>query len=126
MNLNERLILTDEERYLWLEEHDTFLMKELDSLFRSYLCIRGEPKRKNYDYKFADQYFSKFPDLDYLIYSKEAPTKKGFKFVESSRIGFYRPGKSLSKWPRNSSFRFVWLKKQILSNFEEDYACKSH
>lgn len=129
MNLSERLSLTEEDRNKWIKENDPFLLNELTKLFGREVYIRGESKKYP---AFVKVYFEQYPEMDYLIISEDAPTKSGFKFVESSRIAYLRLGKEWSrsrvsgkKWFRKPEFRFVWLKKQILSNFEEDYVLTS-
>jgi hypothetical protein len=115
-----------------LTTNDGFLYNELKKLFKSYCIVRGEVavllsqtktgKKKVSNPDIADEHFKLHPELDYFIYSTDAATKRGFKFVKNSRIGYFRPGKSWGpKYFRAKSFKFVWLKKQILSVFEEDF-----
>lgn len=125
MLLRERLSLSNKERFEWLQANDPFLLNELTRLFGRELFVRGESKKVS---SIVNVYFEQYPEMDYFICSEDAPTKSGFKFVQSSRIGFLRLGKEWGrnrqtgkKWFRKPEFRFVWLKKQILSNFEEDY-----
>jgi hypothetical protein len=125
--LVDRLDLTDDLRYNWLQTNDTYLICELKNLFENCLFIRGEKKTGKGSEK-AAQYFKQFPKVDYLIYLDDAPTKCGLVYVEESRIMFYRPGKEWSRprwhpgnrWFRAAACRFVRLKQQILTIFDEE------
>jgi hypothetical protein len=68
------------------------------------------------------KFFAEHNELDYFIYSNAAPTKSGVKFVSKSRIGYYRPSKNYAgSFSRAAAFRFVRLKRQVLTSFQEEF-----
>lgn len=129
--LSDRLTLADDARYEWLQTNDTYLLSELTNLFRGELFVRGSKfdrfKRAG---QVAFEHFKKYPEVDYFIYSNDAPTKSDLNYVKQSRIMFYRPGKSWNRGRdgrshfRAASCRFVRLKKQILTIFDEELVCR--
>jgi len=130
--LVDRLSLSDDLRASWLETNDTYLICELNKIFKKELFIRGHiVDKKQRGAEKAEEYFNKFPDVDYFIYSSKAPTHCDLKYVKQSRILFYRPSKTwgvvrgLAIRPtRTAACRFVRLKQQILTIFEEEiYSC---
>ncbi len=101
-------------------------MAELKNNFKR-CYVRGEAYNKLDKYgKLAQDYFAKLPEVDYFIYSEAAPTHCDLKYVEKSRILFYRPSHSWSRGRdgrshfRPTSCRYVRLKRQILTIFDEE------
>lgn len=125
--LADRLALTSVERYKWLCEHDTYLMAELKKNF-NHCYVRGEASSDKH-FKMAQEYFDNNPEVDYFIYSYSAPTKSDLNYVKQSRILFYRPSKTWGRGRggrshfRTASCRYVRLKRQILTIFDEELVC---
>lgn len=125
--LADRLGFVDDLRYGWLQSNDTYLLCELNNIFGKELFIRGS-KIDKFDRvgKLALEHFQKYPEMDYFIYSNDAPTQCDLKYVDKSRILFYRPSKTWSRGRsgrshfRATSCRFVRLKRQILTIFDEE------
>ncbi len=130
--LQERLSLPEDERREWLFIYDAYLIAELTRIFKDKLYIRGHPhlgtthQGLKINAKFAAE-----PEVDYIIYSEKAATGAGLKLVEKSRILYYRPSKTYgySRTHDRSFFRpvgcrFVRLKKQVLTIFEEEMGGK--
>jgi len=125
--LVDRLALPDSVRVGWLGSNDTFLLCELNKLFLKELFIRGRVDPKLRGATVAQKYFDEDKELDYFIYSSKAPTHCGLKYVDKSRIMFYRPSKTYGvsrssgmRHTRQASCRFVRLKEQILTIFDEE------
>lgn len=127
--LAERLALVDDLRYGWLQGNDTYLLCELNNIFGKELYIRGS-KLDGRGAEQAMEYFTKLPEVDYFIYSNAAPTHNDLKYVKKSRILFYRPSKQWNRGQdgrshfRPASCRYVRLKRQILTIFEEEICRK--
>jgi hypothetical protein len=122
IKLNDRLTLSDTERLDWLRKNDSFLLAELTNLFGNKLFVRGIEYEDSYPYKMSCKFFTGHNELDYFIYSNIAVTKSAVKFVKKSRIGYYRPSKNYAgSFSRPAAFRFVRLRRQVLTNFQEEY-----
>ena len=124
--LADRLVIPNGLRYGWLQANDTYLLCELNNIFGKKLFIRGAVESKQNGSDKANDYFDKFPEVDYFIYSTSAPTHCNLVYTEKSRILFYRPGKTWSRGKdgkshtRLAACRFVRLKQQILTIFDEE------
>ncbi len=129
VTLSDRLTLPDDQRYEWLQVNDTYLISELDRLFTNFVVRGAKVDKFKNPGKLALEYFEKFPEVDYFIYSSCAPTLNDMKYVEKSRILFYRISQSWSRGRsgrshfRPAACRFVRLKKQILTIFDEELHC---
>lgn len=122
IKLEHRLALPDTERFVWLRNHDTYLLSELTKLFGDKLFVRGIEYGKSYSCQMSRKFFTEHKELDYFIYSNGAATKSGVKFVNKSRIGYYRPSKNYAgSFSRAAAFRFVRLKRQVLTMFQEEF-----
>jgi len=126
VKLTDRLALVNDLRYDWLQANDTYLLSELNRLFK-HLYVRGAKiDAKDKHIKLVMDYFTRLPEVDYFIYSEAAPTHCDLKYVKQSRILFYRPSHSWSRGRdgrshfRPVSCRYVRLKRQILTIFDEE------
>jgi hypothetical protein len=128
--LADRLAIPNGPRYGWLQTNDTYLLCELNNIFGKELFIRGAVESKQKGSEKANEYFDKHLEVDYFIYSTDAPTQCDLVYVEKSRILFYRPSKTWSRGRsgrshfRPASCRFVRLKRQILTIFDEELYIK--
>lgn len=129
--LADRLAIPNGPRYGWLQANDTYLLCELNNLFGKELFIRGAVESELRGAAVAQKYFDEDKEVDYFIHSNAAPTHCDLKYVHSSRILFYRPGKTWSKGRsgrshfRPAACRFVRLKRQILTTFDEELYSKT-
>ena len=125
MYFEDRIYLPDFVRHDWLLEYDGFLVHYLEQNFGDKFQMRGRIA-ENKCGKTASYFFNKYKNLDYLIYSKVAPTKCGFKYSkQKTRIGYVRLGEVPRRihvrgrgWMtvgRKERFAFMILKEEVLT-----------